>query len=468
MFDLFMYKMSSVVNYIMDMDHSRWLFSDDSISTSCVAITRTLFLLPAEFRGAHGSPQQRQTQLHKLLQSAKSHVVRGRSTLEGLSDNNQVLHTLKDMRRFSKEGFRLVGWVPLQDEVFSTHQTVKTDSFTGRTDPGSDVRALRVTNTGLLYATHYDMAALARTLRKANPTASQRTLNTRRQLHECGGLPDLPHFNPDEAHLPRKHLQMRKPGCSRRLLQGTPKQVEDNADKDELSALEDSEVEISDQEVADITSKSSSAPANMTLPACKNMTAVLAGINATSETNCSSNSTDLTFTPAAGIEDDLTELLDGRGVCTPMKFPYKAIGQLELRDSKRMSVCTGAMVGDDAVLTAGHCVFKRDGDGGAFYKSLSFAPGRYRTGTGYKDPYGVIPWAWATVFDTYQAVSPRCQRYGCHPAYVLQVCTQLQTLTGAGNMMQHSPRFAACMVAKAMYFLHTWYDDLKRDDFLQI
>lgn len=62
-------------------------------------------------------------------------------------------------------------------------------------------------------------------------------------------------------------------------------------------------------------------------------------------------------------------------------------------------------MGEDAVLTAAHCVFKRDGQGGgSFYSSLDFAAGRYNDGNGAVNPYNITSWAFATIFDTYKTV----------------------------------------------------------------
>lgn len=153
--------------------------------------------------------------------------------------------------------------------------------------------------------------------------------------------------------------------------------------------------------------------ANSTITSSTNATTPAAGTTNTTDLNAGSNSTGLNAgsnsTHTAQPRPPPSPLMPGTLVrtCPAVQFPYSAIGQLELRDPNGAYVCSGSMVGADAVLTAAHCVFKRDGRGGGkFYRQLDFAPGRYRAGFTNKlvNPFGVTTWAFATIFDTYQTV----------------------------------------------------------------
>jgi len=92
---------------------------------------------------------------------------------------------------------------------------------------------------------------------------------------------------------------------------------------------------------------------------------------------------------------------DERFSCTPRKWPFSAIGQIEVLDDSGVYICTGTLIAPDKVITAGHCVW--NSKRGAFYFNLSFSPGRYRTEEGRKvDPWGTIPWSSVTVFDQFK------------------------------------------------------------------
>jgi V8-like Glu-specific endopeptidase len=92
---------------------------------------------------------------------------------------------------------------------------------------------------------------------------------------------------------------------------------------------------------------------------------------------------------------------DERFPCTARKWPFSAIGQIEVLDDSGTYICTGTLIAPDKVITAGHCVW--NSKRGAFYFNLSFSPGRYRTEEGRRvDPWGTIPWSSVTVFDQFK------------------------------------------------------------------
>eukprot|EP01023_Acetabularia_acetabulum_P044820 TRINITY_DN4521_c0_g1_i6.p1 TRINITY_DN4521_c0_g1~~TRINITY_DN4521_c0_g1_i6.p1 ORF type:complete len:310 (+),score=40.78 TRINITY_DN4521_c0_g1_i6:213-1142(+) len=68
-------------------------------------------------------------------------------------------------------------------------------------------------------------------------------------------------------------------------------------------------------------------------------------------------------------------------------FPFRAIGRFENLG------CTGFLVGEKYVLTAGHCVYDTRGNG-SFYENLNFTPGMNGEGV---TPFGVMEWSYARV-----------------------------------------------------------------------
>lgn len=64
-------------------------------------------------------------------------------------------------------------------------------------------------------------------------------------------------------------------------------------------------------------------------------------------------------------------------------FPYRAVGQLTFNQAGGSYTCSGWLIGDDTVMTAGHCVHS-GGSGGVWSTNVVFYPGR----NGSNNPYG--------------------------------------------------------------------------------
>lgn len=64
-------------------------------------------------------------------------------------------------------------------------------------------------------------------------------------------------------------------------------------------------------------------------------------------------------------------------------YPYRAVGQLTFNQAGGSYTCSGWLIGDDTVMTAGHCVHS-GGSGGSWSTNMVFYPGR----SGNKNPYG--------------------------------------------------------------------------------
>lgn len=83
-----------------------------------------------------------------------------------------------------------------------------------------------------------------------------------------------------------------------------------------------------------------------------------------------------------------TESIIGRDTRRPVsnttKFPFRAVVLITFSTSSGGARCTGWMIGNDTVATAGHCV--HEGNGGSFYSTSSYeiTPGY----TGSSAPYG--------------------------------------------------------------------------------
>ena len=90
---------------------------------------------------------------------------------------------------------------------------------------------------------------------------------------------------------------------------------------------------------------------------------------------------------------------DTRTICPTSALPWSAIGEIDMSDRTGRYICSGAMVGSDAVLTAAHCVFSRSNQ--AFFSTVSFAPGQSSS----ESPYGVIPWSHVTIYASYASSS---------------------------------------------------------------
>lgn len=109
------------------------------------------------------------------------------------------------------------------------------------------------------------------------------------------------------------------------------------------------------------------------------------------------NDTDI----SGGSDRRLLEIIgaDNRFMCDK-KYPYTAIGQIQVVDNTGLYICTGTLIKPDKVLTAAHCVWNTKRN--AFYFNLNFAPGRYRQGGNMVNPWGVVPWKSVTVFDAFK------------------------------------------------------------------
>jgi hypothetical protein len=86
------------------------------------------------------------------------------------------------------------------------------------------------------------------------------------------------------------------------------------------------------------------------------------------------------------------------GSSTDSVFPYMAVGRVFFSDATNNYSCTGAAIGNRAVLTAGHCV--SDG-AGKFFKNWVFVPS-YKNGAA---PYGKWSATEFLVFDAYHTDS---------------------------------------------------------------
>jgi V8-like Glu-specific endopeptidase len=74
------------------------------------------------------------------------------------------------------------------------------------------------------------------------------------------------------------------------------------------------------------------------------------------------------------------------------QWPYTAVGHLQ----HRKGVCTGVMISNRAVLTAGHCIYSRKRR--AWQENLVFIPARHRVNGQFIEPYGRIPYLTATTY----------------------------------------------------------------------
>ncbi len=346
-----------------------------------------------------------------------------------LSASRRILP--EDMNMFVSEGFRLLGVVDMQhhaapnskpnkgapsDSQQQQQQETEQQQKYAALDASAvsqSVRALRITRDGLLYAADYDLAALTAAIKTAaqystfgQDEGSESDSNTEPStgrdkadadesvileddVDVCGELPGLPFFDPT-AHRRRAQETQPQPARSgggwqgfmsglfstvRRLLRGDGSPLRQAAPLAPRRSLQTSPP----------PGRVVTAAGNDTAPG--NLTTSLASTSSPSPPTTVANMT----------------------VCPSSTFPFTAIGQLQLTDANGAYVCSGSLVGTDAVLTAAHCVFRRDGaGGGAFYGQLDFAAGRYNANNRTYNPYNITAWAFATIFNTYETVSWTC------------------------------------------------------------
>lgn len=113
---------------------------------------------------------------------------------------------------------------------------------------------------------------------------------------------------------------------------------------------------------------------------------------------------------------------DTRTICPVSALPWRAIGEISMSDNTGQYICSGAMVGSDAVLTAAHCVYSRSNQ--AFFSTLSFAPGQSAS----QAPYGTIPWAHVTIYSNYASSS--IPDPNIYDIAVIKLTQQVGTTTG--------------------------------------
>ena len=80
--------------------------------------------------------------------------------------------------------------------------------------------------------------------------------------------------------------------------------------------------------------------------------------------------------PASALE------LDRRRMLTAAEHvPWRAVGRVNIGTTRSLSMCTGTLIGEDLVLTAGHCVYSYDTGGSspvdiaAWADSINVFPG---------------------------------------------------------------------------------------------
>ena len=83
-------------------------------------------------------------------------------------------------------------------------------------------------------------------------------------------------------------------------------------------------------------------------------------------------------------------------VCpTPPAYPYSVVGQIEMDHAY---ICSGSLIGPNKVLTAGHCVYERDNNGGGVRRGVCVrGAGGGGGGVGWQrgSEWGKVQGAWA-------------------------------------------------------------------------
>ena len=100
--------------------------------------------------------------------------------------------------------------------------------------------------------------------------------------------------------------------------------------------------------------------------------------------------------PLSGLKDRAVIGEDSRvHLRNTTDYPFRTMGLIGMEFGDGSGICTGTLVGDHYVLTAGHCVY--DSDSGEFADKLLFFPGR----DGDTVPYGAYGVSAAYMFEKY-------------------------------------------------------------------
>jgi len=92
---------------------------------------------------------------------------------------------------------------------------------------------------------------------------------------------------------------------------------------------------------------------------------------------------------------------DARSACPREQYPFGAMGQLSARAADGTFLCSGALIAQDTVLTAAHCVWD-DRQAHSFFKELLFSPAQWKGTTGkVESPEGQVDWLHVTTFKAY-------------------------------------------------------------------
>ncbi|WIA37318.1 hypothetical protein OEZ86_014253 [Tetradesmus obliquus] len=91
---------------------------------------------------------------------------------------------------------------------------------------------------------------------------------------------------------------------------------------------------------------------------------------------------------------------DSRQPCPLLTYPYKTLGQISAKATDGGFVCSGGLIGEDRVLTAGHCVWDDRGSQGPF-QDLSFSPAQWKKDGKITAPLGQVDWDYVTLFEAY-------------------------------------------------------------------
>ncbi|KAF8065833.1 hypothetical protein HT031_002893 [Scenedesmus sp. PABB004] len=91
---------------------------------------------------------------------------------------------------------------------------------------------------------------------------------------------------------------------------------------------------------------------------------------------------------------------DTRQPCPVLTFPFQTLGQINAKAADGGFVCSGGLIGESRVLTAGHCVWD-DRDAQGPFRDLSFSPGQWKRDGRVTPPLGSVEWDYVTLFEAY-------------------------------------------------------------------